>query len=318
MNNQNTSHTIQLGQTGARIKPLGIGTWAWGDRIVWGYGRGGYSDQDLQQAFQACLDAGVTAFDTAEVYGSGRSEKNLGKFIQTTGQQITILTKFMPYPWRLTRASLLKALRRSLDRFGVSQVDLYQMHWPLPPLSVETWMDAMAEAVNAGLVKQVGVSNYSVEQTIRAQKALEKHGHSLASNQVEYSLLHRAPEHDGLMDLCRDSGITLIAYSPLAQGLLTGKYSLENPPPGTRGRRISQHKLRETTSLVKLMRRIGEAHNGKTPAQVALNWLICKGTLPIPGVKNLRQAAENLGALGWRLTEEQIAQLEQASNQLVD
>lgn len=304
---------IPLGSTGVCISPLGIGTWAWGDRMVWGYGRG-YSDADLQAAFQASLAAGINFFDTAEAYGRGRSERLLGQFARAAGQPVVIATKFMPYPWRLRRGDLLHALCKSLARLGMEQVDLYQIHWPFPPVPIETWMDGLAEAAEAGLVRAVGVSNYNADQMRRAHAALARRGIPLASNQVNYSLLHRRPERDGVMEACCQLGVTLIAYSPLAMGLLTGKYTPENPPPGLRGRRYGRRYLAQIQPLIGLMREIGQAHGGKTPTQVALNWVICKGAVPIPGAKSARQAEDNAGALGWRLTEGEIAALD-ATNQ---
>jgi aryl-alcohol dehydrogenase-like predicted oxidoreductase len=135
----------------------------------------------------------------------------------------------------------------------------------------------------------------------------------LVSNQVQYNLLHREPERDGLLDLCRDLDITLIAYSPLAMGVLTGKYTPENPPSGIRGRRYKRQFLTQIQPLIALLVEIGQAHGGKIPAQVALNWLMCKGAVPIPGAKNARQAEENVGALGWRLADEEVAALDAAS-----
>ena len=131
---------------------------------------------------------------------------------------------------------------------------------------------------------------------------------------MEYSLLQRGPERSGLLAACRDLGVTLIAYSPLGQGLLTGKYTAEHPPPGARRRRA--RRLDRIEPLIGLLRQIGEAHGGKTPAQVALNWAICKGTVPIPGAKNARQAGDNAGALGWRLADDEVAALDAASEAL--
>jgi aryl-alcohol dehydrogenase-like predicted oxidoreductase len=174
-------------------------------------------------------------------------------------------------------------------------------------------MAGMADTVELGLTRAVGVSNYSVQQMDRAHAALAKRGVVLASNQVEYSLLHRAPERTGLMQSCRDLGVTLIAYSPLAMGLLTGKYGPANPPPLRRRSRLSGL-LGQVGPLVQVLREVGDEQGGKSSAQVALNWTMCKGTLPIPGAKNARQAAENAGALGWRLTADQVARLDQASD----
>ncbi len=304
--------SISLGSSDLRVSPLGIGTWAWGDRMFWGYGRD-YTDADLQAAFDASLAAGITWFDTAEIYGSGQSERLLGQFARAAGGPVVVATKFFPFPWRWRPSSILNALRRSLQRLGLEQVDLYQIHQPFPPVPIETWMAGLADAVEAGLVRAVGVSNYSPEQTRRAHAALAQRGVPLASNQVAYSLLHRLPERNGLVEVCRELNITLIAYSPLAQGLLTGKYTPENPPPGLRGWRFNRKLVAQSQPLIALLSETGAAHGGKTPAQVALNWVICKGAVPIPGAKTARQAQDNAGALGWRLTDQEVAVLDAAS-----
>jgi aryl-alcohol dehydrogenase-like predicted oxidoreductase len=194
-------------------------------------------------------------------------------------------------------------------------VDLYQVHWPSPPMPVERWAEALADAVEAGLTRAVGVSNYNAEQLRAAHAVLAKRGIPLASNQVHYSLLHRAPERDGVLAACRELGVTLIAYSPLAKGVLTGKYTPEHPLPGLRGR-LYNRRLAELQPLLTRLREIGAAHGGKTPAQVALNWLICQGTVPIPGAKNARQVESNLGALGWRLTPDEVATLTALSEEV--
>ena len=306
---------VPLGATGIQISPMGIGTWAWGDTWFWQYGKGGYTDADLNVAYQASLAHGITFFDTAEMYGRGRSERLLGQFARKAGWSVVITTKFFPLPWRVSKGQLAGALRHSLDRLGLESVDLYQMHWPFPPVPIDTWMDAMADAVEAGLIRAVGVSNYNAEQTRRAYDALARRGVPLASNQVDYSLLQRKPETNGLLALCKQLNVTLIAYSPLAQGLLTGKYTPQNPPPGLRGRRYGGI-LAKIQPLTSLLREIGQAHGGKTPAQVALNWTISKGTVPIPGAKNARQAIDNAGALGWRLADAEVAALDAASSRV--
>lgn len=295
---------------------IGIGTWAWGDRIYWGYGSG-YNDQDLQEVFEFCCQQGFNFFDTAEVYGQGRSERLLGKFMHETRHEVRIATKFMPFPWRLSKTSLRRALRASLNRLGRTKVELYQIHWPFPPVKIETWMEALAEAVQDGLVDVVGVSNYDRSQMQRAFEALSRLGVRLASNQVEYHLLKRDVEKNGLLRHCQELGVRLIAYSPLAQGVLTGKYSPKNPVRGFRERRYSRKLLERIQPLLQKMRQIGMEHGGKTISQVALNWVICKGALPIPGIKNLRQAEDNLGAAGWHLTEEEVALLDELSDRTV-
>jgi aryl-alcohol dehydrogenase-like predicted oxidoreductase len=192
---------------------------------------------------------------------------------------------------------------------------LYQLHWPNPVVPVETYVEGLALAVQAGLAQSVGVSNYNMDQMQRASKVLAKYGIPLASNQVEYNLLNRKVETNGLLDLCKETGIRLIAYSPLAMGMLTGKYTSETPPPGPRGRKYAAI-LKELPPLIALMNEIGKGHGEKTSGQVALNWVICKGALPIPGAKTGAQAEQNIGAIGWRLTQEEVKALDLASDKL--
>lgn len=293
---------------------MGLGAWAWGDRVVWHYGQG-YTDDDIQAALQTALEAGINLVDTAEVYGSGRSERLLGQFIKNSAKPVLVATKFMPYPWRLTRGAMSKALQRSLERLELEHIDLYQIHWPLPPFPIEYWVEGLAEMVKARLTHAVGVSNYDKNQMQRAYTILAKHDIPLASNQVEYHLLDRSIEKNGLLDRCHELGVRLIAYSPLAKALLTGKYTADNPPPGIRGRGAAGI-LSRLGSLLQLMTEIGQDHGNKTPGQVALNWVICKGALPIPGAKTASQAAQNAAALGWRLTAEQVLALDQASDKI--
>ena len=311
---------IPLGKTDIRISPLGLGTWQWGDRMMWGYGKT-HTDSDLHDAFQVSLQSGINFFDTAEVYGKGRSEQLLGACLQEARQSplvapLVVATKFMPYPWRLRKGALLSKLRASLARLGLERVDLYQIHWPFRPVPIETWANALADAVQAGLTRTVGVSNYNSAQMLRVHAALVKRGVPLASNQVEFHLLNRRVEREGLLKLCRELGVTLIAYSPLAKGLLTGKYSPQTRPHGMRRYLFRRARLGKIQPLIQLLRAIGDAHDGKSPAQVALNWLICKGAVPIPGAKNARQARDNAGALGWRLAEHEIAALDEESQKL--
>ncbi len=290
---------------------IGTGTWQWGDRLTWGFG-GGYGEAEVRDAFQASLDAGIVFYDTAELYGWGTSERLLGQFIRESGAHVLVATKFLPFPWRLMKGQLISALRGSLKRLGMSRVDLYQIHWPMPPIRVETWANALADALDLGLTRAVGVSNYDAYQTARSHAALQKRGYPLASNQVQYSLIDRHIERDGTMPAARERGVQIIAYSPLGKGLLTGKYTVDNPPSGTRGMRVGDL-LKKLPPLIERMRAIGEAHDGKTPAQVALNWTICKGTLPIPGAKNAQQAAQNAVAVGWRLSDGEVAELDDLS-----
>ena len=299
------------------IAPLGVGAWAWGSTRLWGYGKE-YNRSDVGKAFRASLAEGVTLLDTAEMYGNGASERIIGEILREGDFEGTpiIATKFAPLPYRFSAKSLLKALDKSLERLGIETIDLYQIHFPNPILKINSLMDALAESVKAGKVRRVGVSNYGADQMQRAHDRLASHGVSLASNQVEYSLLQRAPETNGVLDASRDLGVTLIAYSPIAQGLLTGKYGPGVRPSGLvrrMGRAFGEQNLKKIEPVVNILREIGEAHN-KQPAQVALNWLITqRNAFPIPGAKNEHQARQNAGALGWEITAEEAEKLELAT-----
>jgi len=293
---------------------IGLGAWQWGDRLVWGYGQT-HTDKEIRESFDVSLSLGVRFIDTAEIYGSGYSERLLGEFLKETEQPVLVATKFFPWPWKITKGFIPRALKGSLERIGVEAVDLYQIHWPSVTMSPETMMEGMVECVKRGMTRTVGVSNFGEKHLIRAYTTLARHGIPLASNQVHYSLLNREVEKNGTLARCKELGIRLIAYSPLEKGLLTGKYSLENPPPGVRGSQYSDL-LKKLPPVMKLITDIGLEHGNKTAAQVALNWLICKGALPIPGAKNSKQAENNAGGAGWRLTEEELIKLDEATDRI--
>lgn len=303
-----------LAGTDQSIPLMGVGTWAWGDKSTWGMG--GYDTdltrQSIRDAWATSIDADVTFFDTAEVYGGGESERIIGGLLRddpTRADGVVIASKFMPMPWKLgVRSALVAAARASVERLGVDAIDLYQIHGPVSLRGQAALADALAAAHEEGLVRSVGVSNYSIAETRRMDGELRKRGLRLASNQVEFSLLRRGPETSGLVQACADLGVVVLAYSPLGQGRLTGKYSASNPPPGKRG--FSAHPMERVDAVVAELRRIGEDVGGRTPAQVALNWIIAKGAVPIPGAKNADQAAQNAGALGWNLTDDQVAALD--------
>jgi len=279
---------ISLGQSGIQVSPLGVGSNAWG--------AGRNADPALRAVFEAGLEAGINLFDTAEIYNMGGSEKTFGQFLPAARERVVMTSKFFPYPWCWQKSSLKKALLASLERLKIEQLDLYLVHFPLPPRAVEIWVEALAEVKEAGLVRAVGVSNYNSGQLRRAHAVLARHNIPLACNQVEYSLLKREAEKNGLLQLCKELEIILVAYRPLASGLLSGSRTAPRVQP-----------------LVKLLCQIGERHDGKTPSQVALNWVMCKGALPIPGASKLRHVQQNAGALGWRLSDEEVQALDQAS-----
>jgi aryl-alcohol dehydrogenase-like predicted oxidoreductase len=298
---------------------LGVGTWAWGDKSTWGMG--GYdhalTEASIAQAWEASLEAGVTLFDTAEVYGGGESERIIGRLLAADPARrssVLIATKFMPSPWKLNVGPALRAaVMGSLDRLGVERIELYQIHGPISLRSHAALADALAAVHADGLVSSVGVSNYSIKEMEGIHGELAKRGVPLGSNQIEFSLLRRRPETTGLLAACQRLGVVPLAYSPIGQGRLTGKYSAANPPPGKRT--FSAHPMSEVDPIVAELGRIGGAHDGRTPSQVALAWIIAKGAVPIPGAKSAMQARENAGALGWSLTSEEITALDSVALQ---
>jgi|SRR6266498_599401 len=308
-----------LGQSELQVPRLGVGAMTWGEprglarlhpaKIAYG---GAHGFDEEKRALESSVAAGVNLFDTAAMYSGGAAERRLGELAQ--GQNILIASKF-PSGFSFRAEGLPNELEASLARLGRDSIDLYQHHFPTNRVSIPKLMEQLADAVEAGKVKAVGVSNYSAEQMREAHAALAKRGIPLASNQVEYSLLHRRPEVNGVLEACRELGITLIAYSPLASGALTGKYSATKKASGLRRIQpnFSKRAMDSVQPVVELLRQIGERYS-KTPSQVALRWLIENPiVLPIPGAKNGKQAIDNAGALTFSLTPEEIAALNQAT-----
>ena len=306
---------FQIGPSELRVGRMGVGAMPWSDSRGFGYGsRLGLGDS--RAAFQACLDSGMSFFDTAEIYGFGKSERILGQLVRADSRPAFVATKYAPYPWRLGRGSVVSALRRSLRRLGLARVDLYQIHFPSPFSGTRRLMNGLADAVEAGLTRYVGVSNFSAEQTREAHAALAARGVPLVSNQVEYSLVHRAPEANGVLEACREHDVSLIAYSPLGRGVLSGKYRPGASPADMRRRQAAfqTERLEQTQPLIDAMREVGAAHGGRSPAQVALNWLARQpAVLPIPGAKDPGQARDNAASVEWEMSDAEAARLEELS-----
>jgi aryl-alcohol dehydrogenase-like predicted oxidoreductase len=313
-------HKTPLGRSNLQVPRMGVGAMVWGDpkglarlhpaHSAYG-GSHGYEEE--KRALEVSLEAGINLFDTAAMYSLGAAERRLGELARD--RDIIIATKY-PSGFSFRVEDFPKELEASLARLGRGSIDLYQHHFPNKRLSIPKLMDQVADAVEAGKVKTVGVSNYSAEQMREAHAALAKRGIPLASNQVEYSLLNRKPEVDGVLDACRELGITLMAYSPLAGGRLTGKYSAQNKAGGFFRRvlpQFSSKALEAIQPVIKLLREIGDRYS-KTPSQVAIRWLIENPmVLPIPGAKNGKQAADNAGALSFSLSPEEVEILNQAT-----
>ena len=309
--------TRELGRSGLKAPLMGVGAMTWGDPAAiprfnparLAYGLTGSRD-DQFEALVTCIEAGAGLVDSAAIYGKGESERRVGEL--AAGRDVLVATKF-PSRFIASADSLPRDLEASLARLKRGTIDLYQVHFP-SWRSIPRTMKHMADAVKAGKVRAVGVSNFSAAQMRLAHAALADRGIALASNQVQYSLLHRQPETDGVLDACRELGVTLIAYMPLASGALTGKYSVEKPPLGFR-RRTSNFRAEGMKALVPVLNLLGETgrKHAKTPAQVALRWLIEKGALPIPGARNREQAGHNAGALTFTLSKAELDALDAAT-----
>lgn len=306
---------ITLGRTSLRVPKLGIGAMTWGEAGAFNPARFGFGFSDGREEEEravAVIEAAGAAFiDTAAQYGMGASERRVGEL--TRGRDVVVATKF-PMNFLRGAGRLPKDLDGSLSRLGRETVDLYQVHYPSRWMSIPRAMSLMADAVEAGRVRAVGVSNFSADEMRLAHELLAKRGIPLASNQVRYSLLHRKPEVDGVLDACRELGVTLIAYMPLASGALTGKYSADVRPKGIRRRMdvFLPKNLGALGELLAFLRSVGEPH-GKSVSQVALRWLIERGALPIPGAKNGEQATHNVGALDFSLTASEVDAIDEAS-----
>lgn len=317
--NEPGQETMRLGRTDLQVSRLGIGAMVWGDMSAapwWSPARSAYgptSTADEQRAaLEVSLAAGVNFIDTAAMYGKGVSERRVGEL--TRGQDVLLATKF-PLSNLSRERSLPSTLEESLTRLQRTRIDLYQIHYPFPWMSIRKLMNLMADAVDAGKIRAVGVSNYNAKQLRSAHVELAKRGLPLASNQVQYSLLHRDPETNGVLDACRELGVTLIAYMPLASGALTGKYSATSRPTGWR-RYMSYFRgknLAALSDLLELLRETGGRH-GMGPSQVALRWLMQQeGVVPIVGAKNAGQASQNAAALTFSLDDDELDAVDRAT-----
>lgn len=302
---------VTLGKHGPKVSEIGIGMWqaggkAWGDDVA---------DRNCQKAMERAVELGVNLFDTAEVYGSGHSEEVVARAIREVGRdRVFIATKVSGD--HLHATDVVKACRGSLRRLGIREIDLYQVHWPAlwDQVPLAETMKALEGLVKRGKIRHIGVSNFAVRDLEEARGALSRE--DIASDQVQYSMLHREPE-DGLLPYCQRQGIGILAWSPIAKGLLAAKYSAtRRPKDRIRGddALFKPANIRTMQPLFRVLRDAAQAH-GKTPVQVALRWLADHpGVVPIPGVKRPAQAEENAGAAGWSLTDSERSSLDRASD----
>lgn len=309
-----------LGRSGLDISAIGLGAWQFSN-----YRLGPFSTWQkvdtatIDDIVAAALEHGINWFDTAELYGFGRSERALAAAlhrIEYSNGPVRIATKWSPL--LRTARSIQQTIDRRLDALSPYPIDLHQIHFPGAFASIEAQMDAMANLKQAGKIRAIGVSNFSADQMRRAERQLQKYGFSLASNQVPYSLLNRSIESNDVLKAAEEIGVTIIAYSPLAQGLLTGKFhdtpDLLASRPFNR-RQMLRRMLEPARPLIGLMHDIAAAHAASL-TQIALAWLIQgpgKHVVAIPGATKVRHVIDSAGAMSIVLSQEEWDQLETAS-----
>jgi len=310
----------RLGHTDVEVTPIGLGVMQFaGGKGLFGMGMQNLSGEQMNAIVKAALDGGINWFDTAEMYGRGRSERALANGLKAAGRQdgdVHIATKWLP----LLRAAgnISRTIDRRLHFLDGYSIDLYQVHLPWSFSSPEAEMAAMAGLVEAGKIRSVGVRNFNAKQMRRAQAALEKRGLTLAANQVHYSLLHRDIERDGVLDTAKELGVTIIAYTPLETGVLTGIYhkdpALLKQKPLFR-RRPMRRQIESSRPLVEALEKIATRYE-VTAAQVSLNWLIHfhgQTVVAIPGASKVTHAEQAAGAMTFNLTGEELAWLDELS-----
>jgi len=312
----------QLGKTGIQVSPIGLGVM----ELSGGGGMLGMafpiiSTPDKNAIIQAALDGGITWFDTAEIYGAGLSERSLATGLEAAGKHpgdVVIATKW--FPLFRTAGNIPRTVGNRLRFLDGYPIDLYYVHQPISFSTPEAEMNAMADLVEAGKIRSVGISNFGPERMRRAYAALQKRGLPLAANQVRYSLVDRHIERDGTLATAKELGVTITAYTPLGSGLLSGKYH-KNPEllksKSFFWRNRIQRLLEPTRPLVAALEEIAAKYQ-VTAAQVALNWVINFNgeiVVTIPGATKAKQAAESAGAMKFKLSGEEMARLDELSRQ---
>lgn len=295
--------------SGVKVSSIGLGTWQFGSR-EWGYGPE-YAERTAVELVHRALELGVNLIDTAEFYGFGKSEAVIGKAISGLRDQVYVATKLFPiFPIRSLVISRAKA---SAVRLKVDAIDLYQLHWPNPVMPITETVKGLKTLLDDGIIRNVGVSNFSLNQWRSAEIAL---GKPIISNQVHFSLLTRGPETE-LLPFAQANNRIIIAYSPLEQGVLSGKYSSMNRPKGMRSTRkfFFPTNLDRLRPLLDKLGQIATGHDASS-AQIALAWLISKpNVIAIPGAATVAQLESNVAAADIDLSKDEIETLEEMSNQ---
>ena len=320
---ENLKSLRSLGRTGIMVTPIGLGCWQFSkQKNMAGKFWPTLEDNQIEKIVSQSIDGGINWFDTAEVYGGGESEKALSKALKAAGKkpgEIIVATKWWPI-FRFA-SNIKKTINERIRLLAPFPIDLYQVHQPYSFSGENSEMSVMAELVNRKLIKAVGVSNFNARKMENSWETLQKSGIPLATNQVRYNLLDRRIESNGVMNLAKKLGITIIAYSPLAQGLVTGKFH-DNPEllKNIGFRRYSpQFKpegLEKSRPVITLVKELAMKYN-VTSSQVALNWLIQNNgdtVVAIPGATKELHVKENCGAMSFTISDEDLGKLDNVSS----
>ncbi|HXY44369.1 MAG TPA: aldo/keto reductase [Acidimicrobiales bacterium] len=294
--------------SGERLSVIGLGTWQFGSR-EWGYGAG-YAAHEAGSIVARAVALGVNLFDTAEVYGFGASERILGAAVAECREQVFIATKVLPVA--PLPSVICRRAEGSARRLGIAEIDLYQLHWPNPAVPLRLQMEGMRQARSRGLVRNVGVSNYSLARWQAAEQAF---GDTVLTNQVRFSLVDRRPLASGMTAWAAEHEHLVMAYSPLAQGLLSGRYDADHRPGGMRANQAAflPDNLARAAGLISTLRRLAADHDA-TPAQVALAWVVSHaGVVAIPGASSVSQLEHNAAAADLDLSADERAELTAAA-----
>ena len=310
----------KLGQSDIEVTPIGLGVMQFsGGKGLYGKIFPAMSQEEKNAIVQTALDGGINWFDTAELYGFGNSEQGLSAALKAVGKQngdVVIETKWFPI-FRTAR-NIPKTIEDRIRYLNGYSIDIYLVHQPWGFSSPEAEMDAMADLVEVGKIRSVGISNFNVERMRRAYAELQKRGLPLVVNQMEYSLLNRKIESNGVLETAKELGITIVAYTPLGYGLLTGKYH-KNPELFNQSSRgtFLKRKFEQSRPIVEALEEIGEKYDA-TPGQVALNWLIHfqgENVVTIPGATKVEHARQSAGAMSFKLTDDELARLDELSKE---
>ena len=296
-----------IGLSKRKVSQIGLGTWQYSSG--WGYGKE-YTKEDAIKIIRQAIDSGINLIDTAEVYGSGESERVIGEAIKGYDREdIIVTTKFLPMALR--SSAIERALKKSLNRLETSYIDIYLIHFPNPLRSV-SFLRKMEDFVDEGLIHNIGVSNFSQTRLKKAQSKMKKY--KIQVNQVNYSLVKKKPE-EKLIPYAEEEQIKIMAYSPLAQGWLTGKYTLETKTPkGVRRRnRVFRKKnMKRGAFLLNTLKEIADNYQVSV-SQVALAWVIRNPVvIAIPGAKNVEQVQSNVAAADFELSAQDVSRIGEA------